>query len=208
MSWSNGVAARDRVRVLAKMTAEEASETLELIQMDAEERMTKAIEVVSSNYNTVRTGRASISLLDRIKVMYYDVETPLKSLASLSTPDSQTLAIQPFDKSVIADVERALNESDIGLTPNNDGNIIRLNVPQLTKERRKEMVKTVSKLAEEGKVALRNIRRDVLKEISGLDGLSEDVVKGAEDDVQKLTDKFVKTVEDLSKAKESELMKV
>lgn len=181
--------------------------------------------------------------------MYYEVETPLKSLASVSTPDAQTIAIQPFDKSCIGDVERAILDSDVGLVPNSDGNIIRLNVPQLTTERRKvrrsralpsepapirrprrrpdavrpshapraarrsarraqELVKTVGKLAEQGKVALRNVRRDALKEISALSGLSEDTVKEAEENVQKLTDRYVKQVEDLSKSKEDELMTV
>ena len=207
--WSRVESSRGGVVVVrAKMSAEEAAETLELAQMDAEERMEKAVDVVAGNYSTVRTGRASISLLDRGKVMYYETETPLKSLASVSTPDAQTLLIQPFDKSCLADVERAICESDVGLTPNSDGDVIRLNVPQLTTERRKELVKTVGKLAEEGKVALRNVRRDALKEISQLEGLSEDLVKEAENNVQALTDKNVGKLEQMAKAKEAELMKV
>jgi ribosome recycling factor len=132
---------------------------------EVESRMQKAIDATQSNFNTVRTGRASTSLLDRIHVDYYGSPTPLKSLANISTPDSTTITIQPYDKGSMAQIERAIAESDIGLMPNNDGQVIRLNIPQPTAERREELIKTVAKLAEEGKVAIRNVRRDAIDSV-------------------------------------------
>ena len=129
---------------------------------DLQSSMHKSVEAAQRNFNTIRTGRANTSLLDRISVEYYGVETPLKSLATITTPDSQTISIQPFDISSLASIEKSIATSDLGFTPNNDGKIIRINIPPLTEERRKEFCKLASKYAEEGKVALRNIRRDAI----------------------------------------------
>jgi len=176
---------------------------------DVESKMQKAIEATQSNFNTVRTGRANASLLDRVQVEYYGTPTPLKSLASISTPDGSTLLIQPFDRSVIGAIERAISESDLGLTPNNDGGTIRLNIPPLTTERRKELAKTVAKLAEEGKVSVRNIRRDAIDSIRKLEKnkeLSEDESKKQQEQVDKLAEKYIKKVEQISADKEKEIM--
>ena len=176
---------------------------------DVESKMQKAIEATQSNFNTVRTGRANASLLDRVQVEYYGAPTPLKSLANISTPDGSTLLIQPFDRSVIGAIERAISESDLGLTPNNDGGTIRLNIPPLTTERRKELAKTVAKLAEEGKVSVRNIRRDAIDSIRKLEKskeLSEDESKKQQEQVDKLAEKYIKKVEQISADKEKEIM--
>ncbi|MFN5856950.1 MAG: ribosome recycling factor [Pseudanabaenaceae cyanobacterium] len=175
---------------------------------DIEARMQKAVEATQHNFNTVRTGRANASLLDRIVVDYYNTETPLKSLANVSVPDSSTLQIQPFDRSILAAIERAIAESDIGLTPNNDGSSIRLNIPPLTTERRKELVKMVAKLAEEGKVAVRNIRRDGVDSVRKQEKakeISEDESKKQQEQIDKLTEKFVKKMDQLAAEKEKEL---
>ncbi|MFZ4558152.1 MAG: ribosome recycling factor, partial [Pseudanabaena sp.] len=140
---------------------------------DVEARMQKAVEATQHNFNSVRTGRANASLLDRITVEYYGAETNLKSLANISSPDATTLQIQPFHRSTMRAIEKAISESDIGLTPNNDGSSIRLNIPPLTTDRRKELVKMVSKLAEEGKVAIRNIRRDAIDSLRKLEKSKE-----------------------------------
>ena len=140
---------------------------------DVEARMQKAVEATQHNFNTVRTGRANASLLDRITVEYYGAETHLKALANISSPDSSTLMIQPFDRSTMRAIEKAISESDIGLTPNNDGVSIRLNIPALTSDRRKDLVKMVSKLAEEGKVAIRNVRRDAIDSLRKLEKAKE-----------------------------------
>ena len=171
--------------------------------------MQKAIEATQSNFNTVRTGRASASLLDRVQVEYYGAPTPLKSLANISTPDASTIMIQPFDRSVMSAIERAISESDLGLTPNNDGGTIRLNIPPLTTERRKELAKTVAKLAEEGKVSVRNIRRDAIDSIRKLEKskeLSEDESKKQQEQVDKLAEKYIKKVEQIFADKEKEIM--
>lgn len=175
------------------------------------QRMTKTIDSVRSTFNTVRTGRASTSMLDRIVVSYYGAETPLNQLASISLSGTSTLVVEPYDKSVLSDVERALLESDIGITPNNDGSIIRLAVPPLTQERRKELVKQVKALAEDGRVAIRNIRRDAvdsLKKAEKAKELGKDESKSLQDEVQKLTDKHVKLIDTMGKEKETDIMKV
>jgi ribosome recycling factor len=176
---------------------------------DVESKMQKAIEATQSNFNTVRTGRANPALLDRIQVEYYGAMTPLKSLANISTPDGSTLLIQPFDRSAMGAIERAISESDLGLTPNNDGGAIRLNIPPLTTERRKELAKTVAKLAEEGKVSVRNIRRDAIDSIRKLEKnkeLSEDESKKQQEQVDKLAEKYIKKVDQLCAEKEKEIM--
>ena len=173
--------------------------------------MRKSVEAAQRNFNTIRTGRANTSLLDRISVEYYGTETPLKSLATISTPDSQTITIQPFDLSSIAAIEKSIATSDIGFTPNNDGKIIRINVPPLTEERRKEFCKLASKYAEEGKVALRNIRRDAIEKVkkSEKDGdLSEDQSRDEQETIQKETDNFINDIEKKLSEKETEILKV
>ncbi|NJN75995.1 MAG: ribosome recycling factor [Synechococcaceae cyanobacterium RL_1_2] len=171
-------------------------------------QMEKTIEATKRSFNSVRTGRANAALLDRITVEYYGTETPIKSLANISTPDASTIAIQPFDMGSLGDIEKAISLSDIGLTPSNDGKIIRLNIPALTKERRKELVKTVAKLAEEGKVALRNIRRDAIdkaKKEEKNGNISEDDLRATQDEIQTLTDNFSKKIDELLKIKEEEI---
>ncbi|MBW4655048.1 MAG: ribosome recycling factor [Kaiparowitsia implicata GSE-PSE-MK54-09C] len=178
---------------------------------EVEENMKKTIEATQRSFNTIRTGRANPSLLDRVMVDYYGSETPLKSLANISTPDASTISIQPFDPSSVAAIERAIQLSDVGLTPNNDGSIIRLNIPPLTNDRRKELVKIAAKYAEEGKVAVRNIRRDAVDAIRKQEkasDISEDESRDLQDEVQKVTDKFVSRIDDLLKDKETDIMKV
>lgn len=175
---------------------------------EVESRMQKAVEATQHNFNTVRTGRASASLLDRIMVEYYGSPTPLKSLANVTTPDSSTIAIQPFDRNSMSSIERAIAESDVGLTPNNDGISIRLNIPQLTSDRRKELVKMVAKLAEEGKVAVRNVRRDGIDSVRKQEKskeISEDESKKLQDQIDKFTDKFTKKIEQILAEKEKEI---
>jgi ribosome recycling factor len=178
---------------------------------DVEARMQKAVEATQHNFNSVRTGRANASLLDRITVEYYGAETNLKSLANISSPDATTLQIQPFDRSTMRAIEKAISESDIGLTPNNDGSSIRLNIPPLTTDRRKELVKMVSKLAEEGKVAIRNIRRDAIDSLRKLEKskeISEDDSKSQQEQVDKLTEKFVKNIDKVTTEKEKEILTI
>jgi len=178
---------------------------------ELEDHMQKSVEATQRMFNSVRTGRASASLLDRITVEYYGTETPLRSLANISTPDATTILIQPYDRSSLPQIEKAIQMSDIGLTPNNDGTAVRLNIPPLTTDRRKELVKTVAKLAEEGKVAIRNIRRDAVDAVKkqGKNGeLSEDQVKDSQDQIQKLTDKYIAKIESHLTEKEKDIMTV
>jgi ribosome recycling factor len=178
---------------------------------DAREHMEKSVEATRHKFGSVRTGRASTALLDRITVDYYGSQTPLKQLATVSAPEARLLTVQPYDKSSIKNIERAILESDIGLTPNNDGQIIRLQVPELTEERRKELVKVVRNLAEEGRVAIRNIRRDVMHDLRELRDAGEagsDDEHRAEEALQKLTDEKVKELEAVLKAKEEEILEV
>ena len=179
--------------------------------MDLEASMRKSVESTQRNFNTIRTGRANPSLLDKVIVEYYGAETPLKSLATLSTPDSQTIQIQPFDAGSVATIEKAISMSDLGLTPNNDGRVIRINIPPLTEDRRKDLCKVAAKYAEEGKVALRNLRRDAIDRIKKLekDGdLSEDQLRDEQDKIQKITDRFIVGLEKLLAEKEAEILKV
>ena len=179
--------------------------------MDIEASMRKSVEATQRTFNTIRTGRANPSLLDKIVVEYYGAETPLKSLATISTPDSQTIQIQPFDASSIHLIEKAIGMSDLGLTPNNDGKAIRINIPPLTEDRRKEFCKLAAKYAEEGKVALRNIRRDGIDKIKKLEkegDYSEDQSRDAQEKVQKLTDRFISELEKHLADKETDILKV
>ena len=172
------------------------------------ERMEKTIDAVREKFNTVRTGRASPKILDRINVEYYGTLTPLNTIANASTPDSQTIVIQPFDKTCINDIERAIMLSDLCLNPSNDGTCIRLSIPPLTAERRKELAKLVSKLGEDGKVALRNVRRDAIKSMGKIEGVSQDNVKSIEVAIDALTSDFVKKVDELVRQKEVDISKV
>ena len=180
-------------------------------EKDIQTNMNKSIEATQRNFNTIRTGRANASLLDRVSVEYYGTDTPLKSLATISTQDSQTISIQPFDLSCLQAIEKAISMSDLGITPNNDGKTIRINVPPLTEERRKEFCKLASKYAEEGKVALRNIRRDSIEKVkkSEKEGvISKDQSHDEQENIQKLTDKFIKEIENNLLEKENEILKV
>ncbi len=178
---------------------------------DAQTRMGKSVEHSRDSFNTVRTGRASASLLDRIEIDYYGTPTPLKNIATLNAPEPRMLTIQPFDPSSIKQIEKTIQESDLGLTPSNDGKLIRLPIPQLTEERRKELVKVVRQMAEEGRVAVRNVRRDAIKHLEELvrTGVAGDVdERGAEGRVQKLTDEHTAKTDELLKRKEAEIMEV
>jgi len=173
--------------------------------------MQKTIEATQRSFNTIRTGRASTSLLDRVMVDYYGAETPLQSLANIGTPDSTTITIQPYDKGSMSLIERAISMSDIGLTPNNDGQKIRLIIPALTKERRKELVKVASKLAEEGKVALRNIRReavDAVRKQEKNSEISEDEARDQQEQIQKVTNDYIKKIDNLLATKEKDITTV
>src|SRR5919199_1257639 len=185
--------------------------TIEEFLADARRRMDKSVEHARNEFQTVRTGRASAALLDRITVDYYGTPTPLKQLATINVPEPRMLTIQPFDPQSVKTIEKAIQESDLGLTPSNDGKLIRLPIPQLTEERRKEMVKIARGLAEEGRVSIRNVRRDVmhhLKEKVDKGEVGEDDERQAEQRVQKLTDEHVKTIDELLKHKEAEIMEV
>jgi len=178
---------------------------------DAKRRMDKSIEATHHEFNSIRTGRASPALLDRIAIDYYGTPTPLKSLASIAAPEARLLTVQPFDPGSMKSIERAIQESDLGLTPSNDGKIIRLPIPTLTEERRKELVKVVRRVAEDGKVAIRNVRRDVMQHLRELvtnGDVGDDEERRAEQQVQKITDEHTKSIEDLLKVKEAEIMEV
>ena len=162
------------------------------VESETKDRMEKSLESLKRSLSTISTGRANPNMLDRITVDYYGAPTPLNQMASITTPEASLLVIQPFDLSAIPDIERAILGSDVDITPSNDGKVIRMNVPQLTADRRKEMTKVASKMGEEGKVAIRNVRRDMLKKVEKLaDELGEDGKKDLEDKVQKLTDSWV-----------------
>jgi ribosome recycling factor len=178
---------------------------------DGKRRMESALDALRSEFNTVRTGRASTGLLDRLHVDYYGTKTPLKQLANLATPDPRTISVTVYDKSAVNAVVRAIQESDLALTPNTDGTVIRLNIPTLTAERRKDLVKLVKNMAEDSRIAIRNVRRDVihdLKELKKEGEISEDDEHRAEEDVQKLTDGFIEKVNDLVHHKEEEILEI
>ena len=178
---------------------------------DAEHRMGKAVEALHHHLASVRTGRANPSLLDRIVVDYYGTPTPVNQLAGISVPESRMLVIQPWDKGSMAAIEKAIMKSDLGITPSNDGQVIRLGIPPLTEERRKQMVKQVHSLVEEGKVSVRNVRRDALasaKELAGDKLVSEDEERRASAQVDEMTKRFVDEIERVGKAKEAEVLEV
>ena len=178
---------------------------------DAATRMAKSVEATSHEFSTVRTGRASPHLLDRVMVDYYGAQTPLRQLANISTPEARLLSITPYDKSSIKAIEKAILESDVGLTPSNDGQIIRLQIPELTEERRREMVKVAHRLAEDGRVGVRNVRRDVmhdLRELKNEGELGADDERRAEAELQKLTDQNVGEIDEALARKEQEILEV
>jgi ribosome recycling factor len=181
------------------------------LSKDVKVRMGKAVEALQSELMTMRTGRASPALVERVRVDYYGVPTPLNQLATISVPEPRLLTIKPWDASVLSNVEKALMKSDLGLTPSNDGHIIRLSIPRLTEERRLELVKQVNRRVEDGKIALRNIRRegvDDLREMEKEKMISEDEMFGGRDDLQEITDGFAKRMDEIGKAKEEEVMEV
>ena len=184
---------------------------LDEVLSDAKRRMERSVEATRHEFATVRTGRASTSLLDRIQVDAYGSKMPLNQLATLSAPEARLLSITPFDTSMLKEIERAIQESDLGLNPSNDGRVIRLPIPQLTEERRREFVKVVRALAEEGKIAVRNVRRDALHQLKEAeregDSGSDDTRRG-EDRVQKLTDEQIAAIENAAKTKEAEILEV
>jgi ribosome recycling factor len=187
------------------------SELTDEFLADAKERMGKSVEACRHELATVRTGRASPHLLDRLNVDYYGVETPIKQLAQVAATDARLLTLTPFDKNSIGTIEKAIMESDLGLTPNNDGNVIRLQIPELNEERRRELVKVVHGVAEDGKVAVRNIRRDVmhdLRELKKEGEVGEDDERRAEAELQKRTDDATSEIDGLLKAKEEEILEV
>lgn len=178
---------------------------------NAKERMTKAIQAYTRELASIRAGRASASLLDRIQVDYYGAPTPVNQLAGISVPEARLLVIQPYDKSILGEIEKAILKSDLGLNPTNDGSIIRLAIPQLTEERRKELAKLVKKEAEEAKIAVRNIRRDGNEDLKKLEKngeITEDDLRGYSDDIQKMTDEHIAKIDQITKEKEKELMEV
>ena len=178
---------------------------------DAGERMTKSVEATRNEFASVRTGRASPALLDRIVVDYYGAQTPLKQLATISAPEARLLTVQPYDQASIKSIEKAIMESDIGLTPNNDGRLIRMAIPELNEERRRELVKVVRHIAEDGRVAIRNVRRDVmhdLRELKSEGEVGSDDERRAEAELQKLTDRHTGEIDQLLAGKEEEILEV
>ena len=187
------------------------NELIDELLADAEGRMTKSVESTRNELATVRTGRASPHLLDRIVVDYYGAETPLNQLANVAAADARLLTVTPYDKGALGAIEKAINESDVGLTPNNDGNVIRLQIPELTEERRREMVKVVHGVAEDGRIAIRNIRRDTmsdLRELKKEGEAGEDDERRAESALQKQTDEAIAEIDELLKGKEAEILEV
>ena len=178
---------------------------------DMKERMGKSVEALKRDYSRLRTGRASISLLDGILVSYYDTPTPLNQMASLAVPEPRLIVIQPWDKTAIEDIEKAILKSELGLTPMNDGKVIRIAIPSLTEERRKELVKVAKKMAEDNKVAVRNIRRDaneMLKDLKKEKEITEDDWFRSQAEVQKVTDQFISEVDELCTVKENEILEI
>ncbi len=184
---------------------------LDAIYNETEEKMSKVINAFQRELSTLRAGRATTSLLDRIEVDYYGTATPLNQLAGVTAPESRLLVVQPWDKQSLGEIEKAILKSDLGLTPTNDGNVIRLSIPQLTEERRKELVKYVRKKAEESKVSIRNIRRDAnesTKQLEKSSDISEDEKRRGQDKIQEITDKKIMEIDDILDLKEKEMLEV
>ncbi len=184
---------------------------MDKVLKDGEKKMQKALEKLTKDFNKLRTGRASTSLVEDILIDYYNTPTPLKQLASISIPDSRTIAIQPWDRNALSDIEKGIMKSDLGLTPVNDGKMIRINIPPLTEDRRKELVKVAKKYTEEAKIAIRNIRREcneALKKMKNNKEITEDDMYKGQEDVQKLTNKYIEKAEKLFEEKEKEIMEI
>ena len=184
---------------------------METIKKNLEEKSKKSIAVLKEDLNTVRAGRANPSLLDKVMVEYYGSPTPLKNLANISVPDPRTLLVAPFDPKAISEIEKGINMANIGINPSNDGKCVRLVIPQVTEERRKELTKTVKRMGEDSKVAVRNIRRDAndeLKKLEKAHEITEDELKKALDDIQKTTEKITKEIDNIVAAKEKEILEV
>jgi len=180
---------------------------MENYKSDAENKMKKSLSSLSDSFKAVRTGRASAALFDKVMVEYYGTPTPLNQTANISIPEARLIVIQPFDKSILNDIEKAIQTSELGLNPSNDGKIIRINIPPLTEDRRKELVKQAKSMAENGKVSIRNIRRDFNEQIKKSD-LTEDEQKKATDEIQKLTDKYTEKITEVFTEKENEIMEI
>lgn len=181
------------------------------IKKQAQTKMDKAIQVLKKDLAAIRAGRANPALLDKVVVEYYGADTPLNQVANISTPDPRSLVVQPWDPSILADVERAIINSDLGLTPNNDGKVIRITIPMLTEERRNELIKVVKKTGEESKVAIRNIRReanDELKKLGKEGEITEDESRRGQDEIQKMTDRYIKEVDQVIRQKEKEMLEI
>lgn len=181
------------------------------IQKQLQDKMNKTIEALKYDYTSIRAGRANAQMLDKIRVDYYGTPTPINQIGAVSVPEPRTIMISPWDKSAMTEIEKAIRNSDLGLNPTNDGNVIRLSVPALTEERRKELAKQVHKVAEEFKVRLRNERRDAndkLKKMEKDGNITEDELKKGQEEVQKITDKFIKEIDAVAKAKEADIMEV
>ncbi len=178
---------------------------------NAESRMKKSVAALGSEFNSLRTGRASSALFDKIKVDYYGQPTPLSQVATVSVPEARLVVIQPWDKGLLSEIERAIQKSELSVNPNNDGKVLRINIPPLTEERRKELVKVAKNIAEQSRVAVRNIRRDANEELKKMEkssDITEDDAKRGEDEIQKLTDKYVKEINNLLEDKEKEIMEI
>lgn len=178
---------------------------------DAESRMKKSVAALVSDFNTIRTGRASAALFDKIKVDYYGQATPLSQVATISIPEARLIVIQPWDKGILNEIEKAIQKSELSVNPNNDGKVLRINIPPLTEERRKELVKVAKNTAEQSRVAVRNIRRDANEELKKLQkkhDITEDDEKRGTEEIQKLTDKYVKEINELLEKKEKEIMEI
>jgi ribosome recycling factor len=181
------------------------------VKSQAQEKMEKAIQVLKRDLLTLRAGRANPAILDKVLVEYYGSEMPINQMANISTPDPRTLLIQPWDKSALGEIERAILKSELGLTPNNDGNVIRITIPALTEQRRNELVKVARKMGEEAKIAIRNIRRDANDELKKMEKngeIPEDMSRRGQDEIQKLTDRFIKEADQVIAAKEKEIMEI
>lgn len=184
---------------------------MEEVKGKTKERMQKSIEALKEEFNTIRTGRASAALFEKIKVDYYGEATPLNQVATISIPEARLVVIQPWDKSVLGEIEKAIQKSELSLNPNNDGKLIRINIPPLTEERRKEFVKLAKNMAEQSRVAIRNIRRDAnedLKKKQKNGDLTEDDEKRAHENIQKMTDDFIQEINSILEAKEKEIMEI
>jgi ribosome recycling factor len=206
-----GRAAMAPSRLLLPLASALGASTIKEITDEASERMSKSIDSVKLSLTSIRTGRASASILDRVRVDYYGVPTPLNQMAGISVPSAQQLTIDPYDKKALSDIEKAIVLAELGLTPSNDGSIIRINIPALTEDRRKDLLKQCKQLGEEGKVAVRNVRRDgvdTVKKLEKAGSVGEDEMLDGLDVMQKMTDKRIKEIEDIVAKKEKEVMTV